>query len=72
MLSPDCLQYLKQCINSYYNILFRNNNEKCLHILTACIFLVFINTADLSNTKSAELESVEAQMSLGMSLLQGK
>lgn len=72
MLSLDGLQYLKQCINSYYNILFRND-EKCLHILTACIFfLVFINTADLSITKSAELESVEAQMSLGMSLLQGK
>lgn len=72
MPSLDCLQYLKQCINSCYNILFRNNDEKCLHILTACIFLVFISTADLSITKSAELESVEAQMSLGMSLLQGK
>lgn len=42
MSSLDCLQYRKQCINSYYNILFRNNDEKCLHILTACIFLVFI------------------------------
>lgn len=29
-------------------------------------FLVFINTTDLSVTESAELESVEAQMSLGM------
>lgn len=72
MLSLDCLQYLKQCINSYDSILFRDNDEKCLHILNAWIFLVFINTTDLSITESAELESVEAQMSLGMPLLQGK